>query len=481
MRILIFGVCWLPLLLIWNTVPIQAAEFWVGGATISITPDQPVALSGQMRTRIAREVESPVMATALAIETREGEQVLDHAIMVSCDLVAIRKGIIEAVRERLKGKQLPGLDINKVILNATHTHTAPEMTEGKYVLPGPDVMTPTAYVDFLADHVCTVISQAWEKRQPGAVGWGLAYAAIPYNRRAVYADGTAQMYGKTDRSDFRRIEGPEDHGVEVLFFWNAQQQLIATIVNVACPSQEVEGRSAVNADFWHNVREALRKEHGSDLLVLAWTGAAGDQSPRPMFRKAAEDRMRRLRGLTRLEEDSRRIVQAWEEAYAGARQEMHADTSLAHHVSHIQLTPREITAEEAVQANGRIAALKDQPDNLWRTRWHQSVIDRYEQQKAGTVEPYDMELHVLRLGDVAIATNSFELFTDYGIQIKARSPALQTFVVQLAGSGSYLPTARAVLGGGYSAIPESNRVGPEGGQELVEQTLEQISSLWQTK
>ena len=89
-----------------------------------------------------------------------------------------------------------------------------------------------------------------------------------------------------------------------------------------------------------------------------------------------------------------------------------------------------------------------------------------------------MELHVLRLGDVAIATNSFELFTDYGIQMKARSPALQTFVIQLAGRGSYLPTVRAAQGGGYSAVPESNQVGPEGGQVLVDRTVAAIEKLW---
>jgi hypothetical protein len=32
----------------------RAAELLVGGATTSITPDQPVALAGQMTTRIAR-------------------------------------------------------------------------------------------------------------------------------------------------------------------------------------------------------------------------------------------------------------------------------------------------------------------------------------------------------------------------------------------------------------------------------------------
>src|SRR5262249_9891505 len=104
--------------------------------------------------------------------------------------------------------------------------------------------------------------------------------------------------------------------------------------------------------------------------------------------------------------------------------------------------------------------------------------DRYERQKAGPVDPFTMELHVIRLGDVAIATNVFELFTDFGIQIKARSRALQTFVIQLAGPGSYVPTGRAVRGGGYSAIVESNLVGPEGGQVLTDRTVEIINSLW---
>jgi hypothetical protein len=44
---------------------------------------------------------------------------------------------------------------------------------------------------------------------------------------------------------------------------------------------------------------------------------------------------------------------------------------------------------------------------------------------------------------VAVATNEFELYTDSGVQMKARSPAVQTFVIQLSGPGSYLLTARA--------------------------------------
>ena len=88
-------------------------------------------------------------------------------------------------------------------------------------------------------------------------------------------------------------------------------------------------------------------------------------------------------------------------------------------------------------------------------------------------------VHVVRIGDLAIATNPFELHLDYGMRIKARSKAVQTFTVELAnGYYGYLPTKGPVAGGAYGAIPESNEVGPEGGQELVERTLELIDSLW---
>ena len=113
---------------------------------------------------------------------------------------------------------------------------------------------------------------------------------------------------------------------------------------------------------------------------------------------------------------------------------------------------------------------------LRRYVYYQEVVERYASQKE---QPnYQMELHVIRLGDVAICTNPFELFTDYGICIQARSKAVQTFAIQLVGQGTYVPTTRAAKAGGYSAIVESNRVGPEGGQVLVDKTVETINSLW---
>jgi hypothetical protein len=455
----------------------RASELHVGGATVSITPERPVALAGQMHTRIARSVESPVTATALALESRDGDKVVDQAILVSCDLVAIEATVLDQVRKKVKDR-LPDVDMQKLVLSASHTQTAPVMKEGDYEIPGDGVMPPAEYAEFLAARVTDAIVRAWESRRPGRVGWGLGHAVVAQNRRSVYADGRAQMYGPTERPDFRGIEGSEDQGVEVLCFWDGAGKLFATTINVACPAQEVEGRSAVNADFWHEVRESLRARHGKDLLVLAWTGAAGDQSPHLMYRKRAEERMQALRGLTRLQELSRRIVAAWDEAYEGARKEQHPDAVLVHKVATIELPVRMVTETEAAEARAKVEALSKDPRNRRLVVWHGDVVKRYERQQAGTVEPFAMELHAIRLGDVAIATNVFELFTEFGIQIKARSRALQTFVIQLAGPGTYVPTGRAARGGGYSAIAESNLVGPEGGQVLADRTVELMNSLW---
>jgi hypothetical protein len=52
-----------------------------------------------------------------------------------------------------------------------------------------------------------------------------------------------------------------------------------------------------------------------------------------------------------------------------------------------------------------------------------------------------------------------------------------TFAVQLTGPAHYLPTAEAVQGGGYSAVPESCAVGPEGGTVLVDKTVAYINAI----
>lgn len=462
-----------------------AAELLVGTAVTDLTPSEPVAVSGQFHLRIANTVQTPITANVIALESRAEGLPGDQAIMVSCDLLYIPTEVLELVRDAVR-KRLPDLKTAKLFLHGTHTHTAPVLLLDKYPIPKEGVMQVEQYRSFLARRIADAIVRAWNERSPGSVTWGLSHAVVAYNRRAVYADGSARMYGKTDIAEFRNLEGYEDHDINTLFFWNDSDALTAVIVNVSCPAQEVESRSAVNADFWHSVREALRGRFGDQLCVLGWTGASGDQSPHLMYRKAADERMRKLRNLDRLEEIARRIVRAVDDAYEVVKHDRHVDVPLIHQVETLQLPMRLVTEAEYDEAKKAVEEAADQIEQnpeaavreYRRMKWYETTVKRFDRQRTDPKPVHEMELHVVRIGDVAICTNPFELFTDYGIRIKARSKAVQTFLVQLVGPGTYLPTEKAIRGGHYSAVVHSSLVGPEGGNMLVDRTVDIIDSLW---
>jgi hypothetical protein len=109
---------------------------------------------------------------------------------------------------------------------------------------------------------------------------------------------------------------------------------------------------------------------------------------------------------------------------------------------------------------------------------HAGTVARYMYQQKE--DKCNIEMHVIRMGDIAIATNPFELFLDYGNIMKARSRASQTLIVQLAcGCGNYLPTKKAEQHGHYSAYISSGITGHAGGRKLTEVTLETIDKLWE--
>ncbi|GIW78347.1 MAG: hypothetical protein KatS3mg105_0154 [Gemmatales bacterium] len=466
-------VCWWTLPV--RAEPVQSGKLYAGWAQRDLSPKLPAPLAGQRRLRIARKIRDPLTCTALALETRDGDKPIDQVIWLSCDLLAIRGDVAPRLRQRLR-KSLPEVDPLKLIVHATHTHTSPVLEEGSYDIPK-NVLSPREYELFVVEQAEQAVVQAWKSRAPAAMSWGLGHAVVGHNRRAVFANGKAIMYGPTARKDFREFEGYEDHGVELLFFWDADKNLTGIVVNVACPAQETEGLSEVSADFWHETRLALRKEFGDKLFVLPQCAAAGDISPHLMYRKKAEDRMRQRRGLDRRQEIARRIARAVTDVFPYCK-EARTSLELAHVTARIDLPVRQVTKAEYEQAQELLKEWsKPKPGAKWMVNRQKQIIERYRTQKEKTT--YPVELHVVRLGEVALATNPFELFLDFGLRMKTRSQAVMTMTVQLAGYGTYVPTEKAVRGGGYSAEVASNLVGPKGGQVLVEETVKRINALWE--
>lgn len=470
---------------------IFAGDLYIGVSEMDITPKLPVALEGQFHLRIAHEISTPLTANIIALESRNGNKSLDMAIFVSCDLVGIPYQVWNMVRQEVI-KRIPGFSADKIIINATHSHTTPVLNDASdkttflYKIPEKGVTQVGEYRLFLVDQIATGVVSAWEKRVKGKMSWGLERAAVPYNRRVVYKDGEAVMYGTTVTPKFDNIEGYEDHDVHSLFFWNSSDELLGMAVEVACPAQEVESDTQVNADYWHPVREKLKKQYGDDVVVAGLIGAAGDQSPHPIYRKQALERMRKLSNISRMEDIALRITEAVNRTYKVVENDKHSEVIMEHQARKIELPMRKITVDEYIESRlisneaaeqiSRDPAKADQVNT--RMTWYGDIVNRYDAQKTNPNPQYETEIHVIRLGDIVVCTNQFELFTDFGLQMQSRSKALQTIVVQLAGPGTYLPTSKAAKGGGYSAVCQSNVVGPEGGAILVEETLELINAMW---
>ncbi|MBU7003935.1 MAG: hypothetical protein HXS50_00105 [Theionarchaea archaeon] len=480
----------------------EEARLYIGWAQNDITPLEPVLIAGQFHARVWEGVDDPITTTALAIDTGS-----DHLVFVSCDLVAISEDLRDAVRTKLEQLETTeGLDPSKVILHATHTHTGPETRVPRkganYYFDDVGIVLPVLpvgkYLQFAAERISATVSLAWSSRSPGGFAFGQGYAVVGRNRRWVDKNGRSTMYGDTGVASFSHIEGYEDHSVNVLATYSEDGELSGLLVNVPCPSQVSELEFRLSADYWYETRRELRNRLGENLPILVQCSAAGDQSPHLLFDQRASERMQSLSGRTERQEIAQRISGAVEEILHQTRQTIDCTAILVHVTEKIDLPTTIISEQESQKASQEAASLRRQYEEekqrldtdlmlrkeaRWYTTitalyrricWLEDVVARHEQQP----RTLPVELHVVRLGDVVFATNPFEYYLDFGIHIKARSRAVQTFLVQLAGSGGYVPSRRSTQGGGYGSIPASSRIGYQGGWEFADRTVAIIDSLW---
>lgn len=474
-------------------------ELKFGWSEVSITPDKPVSLQGQFYRRVSEYVHSPISVTILAIENGE-----DQLILGTCDLCSISGGTLAAVREKLKG-QCEGLDLSKMIIGATHIHTGPNYDlapqEGFYglhvatrYLPDhlkplaekytEDMMTPYEVGLFLVDRIAEAIKEAWNNRKPGGYAPGFSRATVGHCRRTTYTDGTAKMYGRTEVENFLSLEGGNDSGIELMYIFDNQDQLTGIVVNVACPSQVVEHKNIISSDYWGEVKRMLRAHYGEKLFVLPQCSSAGDQSPRDLIRRNKKIHEADFCDFAGLTEIGKRISTAVIEEYDYAKNNILHESVLMHKVEMIDFPTRRVTEEEYLEAKKNfeeyVAARPTKryaAGEISSLHGFAGIMRRFEIQDE--VPVYTTEIHMARLGNLAFASNPFELFLDYGLKIKALSDADQTFIIQLANdSGSYLPTEKAEKGGHYSAVVASGKTGHEGGAILVNRTLEAIHEMF---
>ena len=476
----------------------------IGWSETDTTPEGKVDLWGQYYHRISEGIHSRLSATVLALESSNGEQ----AVMVSLDIASFEADFQDQLRAMLH-TELPDLDVSEVFLNAIHTHSAP----GVFLITGidwleemPRVLQRSEYRTFLLEKLKRAVIEAWQNRKPGGIANALSFARVGHCRRAVYADGTAEMYGRTSREDFIGMEAGEDSGVDLLFTFDDDSTPSGVILNLACPSQVMEATNLFSSDFMGQARKLLRDRFGEDFRTLCQISAAGCQSPRDLTRNyRGEPDFWHQDGVNEI---GQRILSSIENVFPQVTSKIAFSPFMRHTKKTINLPRRRVSHHDFVDAKELLRELESvmteqqayhqfceevnhnekipRRPGPYDSKLHhfvliqnnKAVISRYEDQDENP--ELEMELHSLRLGDTVFVTNPFELYLDFGHQIKARSTAEQTFVIQLCGgTGGYLPNARAEQLGGYGGLVINGSVGSNGGKQLVDMTVSTIAELWQ--
>lgn len=491
----------------------------IGLSEVSLVPEgRRVRLVGQLYERVGDKVDTPICATVMALECGD-----DSAVFVTCDLGGTSHKLLEKVRARLP--ETCDLDRSKILMNAIHTHTAfgyagsndrsstslsqlqmmkPEGV--KYIKAveddDPSIFTPDEATELLVERISAAIVEAWENRSYGSIAFGFGRAAVGMNRRVCFDDGHAEMWGDTNSANFTELEGGNDSGIELMFTYDENKTLTGVVVNIACPAQVLEHQSFISADYIGKLRCILREKYGSQVKVIGLISPAGDLCPRDMIRwvdadielldphiqrevllpRRADPSMFDLKGCEKV---ARRIANEIFWALDDVTEYIE-ETELVHKTLTVKLPLRRVTPIEYKEAKKTIADFFkncggsfNYVDNA-ALYIHAGTMSRFELQK--TTDMFDIEMHVMKLHDVAFATNPFELFLNYGNKIRARSYAKQTFLIQLScGSFGYLPTERAERGSHYSAYITSGTTGHEGGDLLVRRTLTEINEMFSAK
>lgn len=489
-----------------------------GWAEEDLTPKRKISLAGEFFERVTDEVETPITVTALAIEDADGEQ----AIICSVDIVGISSELTREVRKRITDKSIQP---EKIIISSVHIHNsyvyrrrefgAAATVSGfrdmltrympdtcKYVpqVLSTDCIQPDEAFEIICNTIVKAAENAWKNRKAGGYAQGFGRAAVALNRRVCYSDGSAKMWGDADSACFTELESGTDSGIEMLFIYDDKKKLTGIVANASCPAQIMEQRSVISADYWGKVKILLREKYGKDIQLLGLCAPAGDLCPRDLIRwvepetpikdpnvirnapklRKADPSMFDVKGTWKA---GRRIFNEIEMALEEVTEgDIFTDAPLLHSFEMLPLPLRRVTiaerdaAERAMKEFFKDRTELDYNDSA-ALHVYAGTLIRYDlQEKFDTV---DIELHGLRLGNVAFVTNPFELFLNYGNQIRARSDAEQTFMLQLTnGCLGYLPTEKAEKGGHYSAYISSGYVGHEGGDMLVRETLAVIRNLF---
>lgn len=252
-----------------TTAPAVSAEVAVGVAKVEVTPTHPVTLHGYgSRTEEFEGTYSPLWVRAIAIGDK------DPVVVAAIDTCGFPAAFSDAVRR--KAAEKGSFDASRLVVSATHTHSAPSLVgyapilwEGRATKEQEE--HSRQYTDWLIDKVVEVADAAVRDRKPSELSWGQGRVRFGGNRRAM-KDGVWVGFGFAEKA-------PVDHSLPVMVA-RRDGKVVAVWTNYACHCTTAGVLNHVGGDWAGFAAEEIERSIPGASAVIT-VGCGADVGPQP--------------------------------------------------------------------------------------------------------------------------------------------------------------------------------------------------------
>ena len=400
----------------------ERAPLWAGAAKSQITPPVGGLLqSGMTVTSVG--VLDDLYSTAVVLDDGATKVAL-----VGNDLIYMEASLAAAIRARIA--EQVGIPGDRVLLNASHTHSGPSIS---VLSPDPVDMEYRAWV---IQRIADTVARADAALEPASLAIGEAEGSFAINRRKV-VDGTSSM--------LPNYEDTVDNRARVVRVDRLDGSVLAVVFSVACHGTgfDYRGNPLIGGDFISPAKDEIERSfaaEGSPIAVFL-TGCGGNIRPRVLTPDGD-----RFHPCTAAEIQA--LGRGAGAVAVRAARESHMAVGYPIAVAREQLP---LPFQEPPTIDELRAFRADSRGKRWET-WVDYLIEQLEkgEQLPTTVE---MEVQVVRLGGVTIVAMGGEVFVEIGLAIERELQASHQaqMALTLGYSNSevgYVCTARAYPEGG---------------------------------
>ena len=478
--LLCLGLLLLTTLIITGCKDIETIPLEIGTSKIEITPPVGYPLYGYPPVK-STGVRDPLQAKAMVF--RQGE--IQGALLV-CDLLGIPRDLSRIVRERVSMQT--GIPFQNISVSATHTHTSPGITRDfkEYALrESSGTLTEEdkeGYFTFLIDGMTEAIVSASRNTMEVEMVSGIGNApGLAFNRRYLMTDGRVRTNPGRLNPRIVGPAGPADPDVHFVLFRPAGQTDFCASLSVFA-SHYVRGGTDFSADYPFYLEERLRDIFGEQIFSIFGLGACGNINTVDFLGSLPQDD-----SLPRVERVANDLAVAIRRALPDARNGSPALSIISRTV---YIPIQDYTEEELEWSKEEREPLYPERDFLQRRRrlkisvWGVQppleMLRKYEAVPPSiSGDPWHLpvEIHAFKLDrGTAIVTMPGELFVEFALDLKQRSPFSNTMLIELANADiAYVPTKQAFREGDYE--PLNSRLAPGSGEKMIDIAIEMLTEL----